>query len=185
MFTKKQYWDLFWFTAFPIHAWAYYVMLRQGDWVSHRSGLFDALGLFSYGALTALVESNLVFALLFVLSFLLPARWHPKQRLSVLGGVVVLFALAAITDLWFFNLDRSIGTFAFRVTYNLNRFAILTLPLLVLGLVTAVIVLLWLARNWPIFVESYQGLAERTGLLGWLYLFVDMLGLGVILVRNL
>lgn len=185
LLNRKQHLDLFLLIVFPIHLWSFVTILQQGDWVSHRSGIFDAIGMFSYAALTALVESAFVFLLFVIVSFLLPAQWSVKKRLSLLGYFYLLLLLSAMSSQWFFMLDRSIGTFSFRVVYHLNRLYRLTLPLFIAGVFGGVAGIAYLQNRFTKLTDIMLGLMERISLLSYLYLFIDVIAIIVIIIRNI
>lgn len=182
---RQEYLNLFLLIAFPIHLWSFVVIFQEGDWFSHRTNVYDTLGLLSYAGLTAIIESIIVFAFFFILAFMLPAQWNSKKRLSTLGYLYLVVLLGAMSSQWFFLIDRSLGTFAFRVIYNLNRFYSITLPLLVVGFLGGVIGVLFLQNRFSKLIDIMLNLMERASLVSYIYLILDVISVGIIILRNI
>src|SRR5512146_2668540 len=74
-YSRPGLWSLFVMCAFPQHAWAFVLALRDVSWVADRTNAWDAVGVVSYGLLFALLESLLLFGVMVLLGYLVSGSW--------------------------------------------------------------------------------------------------------------
>jgi hypothetical protein len=159
--------------------------MQQADWVSFRSGVFDALGLISYVALAAFFESFFLFSFLVLLGLCISPNWDPQKKMTLLGIYFWLGVIASGLNKVYFKIDQSIGTFAFRVFYNLNRFGEITLPLLVIAILCIVVGIVILVSRFEKLSRIFYAIMDRVTLLAVIYLSIDLIALIVIVIRNI
>jgi hypothetical protein len=182
-YSKQELWTLFLMCSLPLHLWTLILAFRDLSWLIERSNLWDAIGVASYGLFFAFVESVLVFLVAIILGFLIPNRWH-QQRVALLGILVLITALWSMASQLHAMLEMSYPI------WFLNFLAQQEHPMWVLYgigmlLVTPTILLpTYLILKSNKALQSVQGLIERFSLLAILYLLFDIIGLIIIIIRN-
>jgi hypothetical protein len=184
-YSRQGLWTLFLMCAFMPHVWALILIARDMSWVTERSNAWDAIGVASYGLLFTLVESLLIFAVMCLLGLLTPRGWSIERRTAFLG-VLVLSGLswAVIDQLAFlvgFSPPGSVLGFLARsehpVRWMYGLAAAIVLP-------TMLIPALWVIRS-ERGLRIARQVMERLALLAAFYLFFDLLGILVLLIRNI
>lgn len=184
-YSKPGMWQLFVATAFPLHLWAIILILMDISWVAERTNYWDAIGVAAYGLIFALFESILIWAALILMGFLLPKSWPESKRIVLLGVLVVMTALWTILGQVYFLLEWSfppgIVQFLAGQTHPLRY--------LYLGYLVVVAFTVSIAVYFAIFHEKFQlvfiSLIERLSPLMVLYVFLDLVSIIIVLIRNL
>lgn len=184
-YSKQGLWSLFLTCAFPFHLWTLILVFRDVSWVAERTNAWDAVGVAAYGMIFAFVESVLVFLVLVLLGFLTPRQWEVNRRVAFLSLLLLLTTLWGMVSQLFFiwNINLSDGTIRFlaesghplRYLY-MGSFAIV-IPSIVLPVY-------FFLRSQKMFL-FLQELMDRLSLLTVFYLFFDVVGLVIIIVRNI
>jgi hypothetical protein len=183
-YSKQGLWGFFLVCAFPLHAWTIILAFRDFSWVTERTNSWDAVGVVSYGLIFAFIESLLVFLVALLLGFLISKKWTEDRRMALMGLLVFVTSLWAIISYLYFMLPISPGT------NTLNFFANLAHPLRVLyaiGLMLAgitVAVPTYFVLQSEKFLQGVRGFFERIGTLSLFYLFFDLIGLVIVILRN-
>jgi hypothetical protein len=184
-YSRASLWQLFLVTAFPIHVWSIILVLKDFSWISERTHVWDAVGVGAYALVLAFLESIFVFFVLLLLGFFLPKQWPEKNRIVVLGVSIwlaslwaifgqIYFIAGAVTPLWIV-LPLSKTDHPLRFLY-LGIF-ILAFPSIFLPVIASL--RSEKIRDWIL------NLFERITLLSALYLFLDLVGLAIVVVRNI
>lgn len=159
------------------------MVFRDVNWVAERTTAWDALGFSGYALFYTLMESGLLFGFIALLSLLLPRNWSKSMRFVTLS--LLAFALAG----W-----SIVEQIILIVLYGRLRKLGMALPWLsgaVPMWITGVLVALSVAipllvlRKWSKLQTEVESVLERLTILSGLYLFLDAVGVIVILVRNL
>ena len=184
-YTKTGLWQLFVATATPIHLWAIILILMDISWVAERTNYWDAVGVAAYGLMFALFESLLIWGMLVGIGFLLPKAWPESKRTTLLGVLVILTALWAMMGqlyfIWELSFPKALAKFLATQSH----------PLWFLygGLLIVVSLTIFLVAYFAIFSEKFQrgfiSLIERLSTLMGLYIFLDVVGILIVLIRNL
>jgi hypothetical protein len=157
---------------------------RDFGWVALRTTAWDALGLVAYSLAVALMETVLVFAVLLLLGLLIPWSWPAGKRATLLGTLFLLLASWAIFSKLFGLYGSPIpeGVLqALRLGGHPLRMAWgVVFPLVAASIALPVIMFVRSRR----FQESLPGVFDRLVVLSSFYIFLDFLGLLIILVRN-
>jgi len=182
--SKRSLWLLFSVCAFPVHVWTFILFFRDFSWISERTNSWDAIGVGGYGLLIAFVESVFVFLLAFTLSYLLPKKWSDCKKVAIIGILVLLIAIWAIIGQLYF-----LTGFRFPVSW-LTAIALNPHPLwIVYGCLLAIVVpsvffpIYGIYKNEEIGIRlshSFESLTSLTSL----YLFLDVVGLFIVIIRN-
>jgi hypothetical protein len=161
------------------------MVFRDISWLTERTNLWDAIGVASYAMLFAFIESVLLFLVVVLVGLLIPEQWHSDRRIAFLALLIL------ITSVW-----GMIGQLLFLWNISLPAAAILFLrdsdhPLRILyagalTIVTATVLLLVLLFiKLKASVVFMQNIIERISLLTTFYLLFDVVGLVIVVLRNL
>jgi hypothetical protein len=185
IYTKQELWSLFTVCAFPLHLWTFLLAFQDVGWVAERTNAWDAIGVVSYALLFALVESVVVLLVFTMLGLLLPRQWKPKKRIGFLALLVLILSvwgiMSQILFLWHINLPEAVVQFLARSGH----------PLRYLYAGSLVIVLPTILLPVYFFLKSEGMLAriedfiDRLSILIALYLFFDVIGIVIVIIRNL
>lgn len=184
-YSKQGLWSLFLMCAFPLHFWTLILVFRDIQWMTERTNFWDALGVASYAMVFAFLESLLLFLILTLLGFLVPTRWTRETRIALLSVLFLILSIwAMLGQLYFLAAVQTPGWFIFLMVRIGHPVRILYA--LALILVTPTLALpAWFALRSEKFLNSVNSLIERLSLLSGLYLFFDVIGLIIIIIRNL
>lgn len=169
--------------ATPIHIWAIIMVLRDLSWVSGRTNAWDGIGLVAYALLFALLESLVVFAGFYLLSWLAPWSWTGDVLLTRMTAIVWVFQVWAVLG----QLVPLVGGGMF---LPLQFLLYLSLALRLLYMIIAVLAMLslllpvFLLDRFPRFEKGLLGLLDRVVILMAIYLVLDLVGIVIILLRN-
>ena len=167
---RKQLVYVFLAFAFASNVWALYDITQEIPAFILRMSLGELLGVISHSLVFSLIDSLFVFFILVLLSVILPASWL-RNRFMAIGS-----AIAILTAVWmmFFHLNNLIGT---RNIAGITIWA-------VSYLIVLAVVYFFIQRS----DKLNQGIAnfiERLALLAGIYIVLDILGIIVIIVRNI
>lgn len=135
------------------------------SWVLEMSA-WDLLGAISYTLSFSLIETLIVFLTLIFIGYLIPKRWIGDKFVALSGVFVIEASLIAIT---IHNNARLL---------QLNVY----LPLISLGIFS---ILTFFVYKFSKFKMAFGILADRITILAFIYLFLDGLGLLIVLTRNI
>jgi len=183
-YSRQGLWSLFLTCAFPLHFWTLILAFRDISWLSERTNAWDAIGVASYGMIFAFTESVVIFCVIVLLGFLTPKQWETDRRIAFLGFLILL------TSIW-----GMIGQLLFLWNVLLPAQAIQFLrssshPLRILYAACLTVVTPTVLLPVYSFIRSekavsfMKNLMERLSLLTMFYLFFDLLGLIIVIIRN-
>jgi hypothetical protein len=184
-YSTESLFRLFMVCAFPLHLWSLLAAFRDFGWVAARTRVWDAVGLAAYAMAFALLETTAVFLLVLLLGFLVPAKWKIGQRVALMGTLFLVVAAWAI-------LAQLISEFLSPVSaWLIGPLAAAGHPLRTLWgaaflLVTLTVLLpvLWILRaesSRKAILSAFDNLA----ILSSFYVILDVIGILVIIARNL
>jgi hypothetical protein len=136
-----------------------------------RLDVGDLLGVIAYTQVFALLETLLVWGMIMLLTFILPWRLSGERFIPLISSLIFIHAL------WAGALHNAFD--AFRALGPLQL--LLVLAIYLLSVTGAVLLILRSGR----FNVMLQSLLERLAVLVPLYITFDVLGILVILMRNL
>jgi hypothetical protein len=183
-YSKQGLWSLFLICAFPLHVWTIILAFRDFSWVTERTNSWDAIGVVSYGLIFAFVESLLVFLVATLLGFFISKKWDENRRIVLMGMLVVLTSLWAIIGYLYFMLHVSLpgGTILFMAGLAHPLRFLYAVSMALVGL-TIALPAYFILRSEKFF-KGMQALFERLSLLTQFYLFFDVVGLVIVIIRN-
>ena len=154
------------------------------SWLISRTNLSDAIGNASYGMVYAFFESLVIFVVFALLGLFTPKQWEVNRRvafMTLLLFVSVIWAMIVqLLYLWNIWLPAPIMQFI----ANTGR------PLLMLYIISLAIVVPTVSLPVLVFVRSKKALPslldimDRLSLLSIFYLFLDLIGLVIVVIRN-
>ena len=164
---------------FTVFGWSIRGFLYKIPSFTLYFGLSSNLSILSYMLSFALLESGLVAGALLLLSMALPARFL-KEGFAYKGCLITFTATTAMIlfESWFridFFKDIMAGQYYM-------------VPPLVIGLVLSVgllLLLLWLFRAKPQLQKYVLYAAEQLGIFTYIYVPLGLIGLAVVIVRNI
>ena len=184
-YDQRALWSLFLMCVFPQHLWTLILAFRDMSWLIERTNIWDALGNTSYALLFAFIESLLVFGLLVLLGLLTPKQWDVNRRvafLTLLLAVTVIWAIIAqLLYLWNVWLPPALTQFIASTGRPLVVLYLLSLALVVPTVSLPVLVFLRSKKALPALLD----LTDRLSTLSMFYLFLDAVGLVVVIIRNI
>lgn len=170
---KADYFKLFLVCSFPVHVWAYINLLNDMPAIQLEMGVWRILGVAAYVLGFALIESLFIFGLIFLVSIILPERLFGLKLVQV-GSIFVLTTAIAALFIHFYG-QWEIESFSFAAWIALWA---------MIGLSTFIVAVYWLNRNQQVRGIFQSGI-ERLAVLSLVYISLDILGLFVIIIRNL
>lgn len=185
LYTGKTLLQLFMVCVFPMHLWTLLMAFRDFGWVALRTDTWDALGLVAYALFVALLESTVVFLVTLLLGLLVPWNWPAEKRAALLGALVLLLSLwsvlAKLYSLYGLPIPAGVLLFLAQAGHPL-RYVWGFVFLLVMA--SVLLPSLWIMRSARL-QEGLSSVYDRLVTLSSLYLFLDLLALVIILIRNL
>lgn len=184
-YSRQGLWSLFLICAFPLHLWTLILAFQDISWLTERTNAWDAIGVVSYGMLFALVESILIFLVLVLLGLITPSRWNSDRRIAFLAFLVLIVSLwgmiSQLLFLWDVSLPESAIEFLRRSDHPLR----ITYAVCLMVITPTVLLPAFSFLRTNKTVTVMQNLMERLSLLSMFYLVFDLLGVIIIIVRNL
>jgi len=171
--------------AFPLHAWTLILAFRDISWLTDRTNAWDAVGVTSYGLVFAFVESLVFFALVVLLGYLVPGSWEVNRRVALMTALALVASLWAMLEQLFFLVGTGFpGWFVgFLVGSGHPARVFIVLLVGVVGL-TVLVPALLVMRSERAY-RSVRGLIDRLSILTMFYLVLDVIGLVIVIIRNI
>jgi hypothetical protein len=157
--------------AFPVHTWSIVILLRElPAWIL-RLNIWDLIGVMAYPQTFALIESLIILLVSLLMAALLPGKWF-RDKVVALNAVVV-FSTAA----WAIVAQISYGVIR---TWSARSF----LPWLAAYLLSTALfyALVYRHKRLEALIVSF---VDRLLILAYIYLFVDILSVLVVVIRNI
>ena len=171
--------------SFPLHLWSIVMALRDVSWVAERTNAWDAIGVVSYALVFALAESVLIFLVFLLVGLLMPRQWNSQQQLGFLGLLILLVSIWGMIGQLLFLWDLSLPEGAVQyLRHSEHPLRILYAGVLAVVAPTILIPVFLFLRSNKVVVFM-QDLVERFSTMATFYLFFDLAGLVVLIVRNL
>ena len=157
--------------AFPLHVWAIINILAILPAWLLRLSLWELAGVISYPLVDALLESAILWIVAVGLSFVLPRKWWADKFVALSSALAWLLAAWAVLAQFIY--DRILLWGPGQIIPGL------LLVVFSFGLVY------WLVQRYGRLEGWIKGLAQRLVVLTYLYIVFDLLGLVVVILRNL
>jgi hypothetical protein len=157
--------------AFPVHVWAIINILAIFPAWLLRLSIWELAGAISYPLVVALLESNILWIGLVVLSYLLPKNWLANKFVALSSVLVWLLAAWAV-----------LVQFIYKSIMQWGLEQMLSGLLLV---AFSFCLVYWLVQRYERLEGWIRRLAQGLAVLTYLYMLFDLLGLVVVIARNL
>ncbi len=184
MYTKGDLLILFLVCAFLQHAWALFLSFRDFDWITERTNQWDAVGNIAYASLIALADTIFLFLIILVMSLLVHKIFSVKTRLAIMSVIVLITSLWFIFEQGFYliggNMPQPILDFLVNSSHPYRIFIGVILILVISSFILPIFFILRSEK----FTNGTISFLERISLLSGLYLFIDVIGIGIIIYRN-
>jgi hypothetical protein len=160
------------------------MVFRDVSWLTERTNLWDAIGVVSYGMLFAFIESILVFLVVVLIGLVIPKQWHSDRRIAFLALLILITSAWAMMSQLLFLWNVSLPAPAVQFLRNSDH------PLRILYggalaiVASTVLLLVFLFIKSKNSVAFMQNIMERVSLLTMFYLLFDVLGLIIVVIRN-
>jgi hypothetical protein len=176
---RKELREVFNVVLFSVFGWSIRGFLFKMPSFLLYFGLKNNLAILCYMLAFALIETLIVTGVLALISMLLPARvlrkgFAYKGFLTILVASIALILFQGFSQVNFFK-DVEASNYS-------------SVPPLVVGLVVAVaalVVLFWIFQRWPRFQKYLLTLVEQFGVFTYIYVPLGLIGLVVVIIRNL
>ena len=184
-YSRQDLWSLFLISAFPLHFWTLILVFRDISWLTERTNAWDAIGVASYGMIFAFVESVVIFLVLALLGLLTPKQWESNRRIAFLAFLILIISAWGIISQLLFLWNVFLPAQAIEFLRHSSH------PLRIIYAVCLMVVTPTVLLPAYSFIRSkkavtfMQNIIERLSLLTMLYLFFDVLGLIIIIIRNI
>ena len=157
--------------AFPVHVWAIINILDFLPAWLLRLSAWELAGVISYPLVDALLESGVLWLVLVALAFVLPRKWLADKIVALSSVLVWLLAAWAVLVQFIFGRILQWGPAQLVPGYLLVVF--------LFGLV------IWLIHRYERLEGWIKRLVQGLVILTYFYLFFDLLGMVVVIIRNL
>jgi hypothetical protein len=155
----------------PIHIWLIFNVMREiPAWIL-RLSLWDMIGVIAYSLAFALVETAIIFLGVVLLGVILPKSWF-RHKFVALSSTIVFLA-----SFWVIFLHYNIEIIDERLLVP----AVIWGGTLVLALILAITAVL---RSTKI-EAAIDAFVKRLAALSFIYLFLDLVGIILVIIRNL
>jgi hypothetical protein len=157
--------------AFPVHFWAIIFILDIFPAWLLRFSIWDLSGAIGYALVDALLESFLLWMGLVVISYILPRKWFANKFVALSSALVWSLTAWAVLIQFFYQSFLHWGL-------------IQVLPGLLLVAFSFCLVY-WLVQRYEGLGSWIKRLAQGLAILAYFYVIFDLLGLVLVILRNL
>lgn len=184
-YSKQGLWLLFLMSVFPQHLWTLIFAFRDISWLIDRTNVWDAIGNMSYGMVYAFFESLAFFCILALLGLFTPKQWEVNRRVAFLTVLLLTASIWAMISQLLYLWNIWLPFSWLQVIANTGR------PLLMLYLLSLALVVPTVGIPVFVFIRSKKAfpsmldIMDRLSLLSTFYLFLDVIGLVIVLIRNI
>jgi len=161
------------------------LVFRDISWLTERTNAWDAIGVASYGMVFAFIESVVIFLVVALLGLLMPKQWEYDRRIAFLGLLILLTSLWGIISQLLFLWNVFLPAQAIEFLRNSSH------PLRIIYAACLMVVTPTILLPAYSFIRSkkavtfMKNIMERLSLLTMFYLFFDLLGLIIVIIRNI
>ncbi len=183
-YTRQGLWSLFLMCTFPLQVWTLILSFRDISWLTDRTNAWDAVGVVGYGLLFAFLESVILFGVMAALGYLVSNHWDPDRRVAALTVLVLMAAVWAMLEQLFFLIGTGMPGWLIGLLVRSGHPARLFYPALLGVLVVTILGPVLLVLRSERAYGAVRALIDRLSVLSVFYLFLDVIGLIIVIVRN-
>jgi hypothetical protein len=185
LYSRQGLWSLFLMCAFPLHFWTLLLAFRDISWLTERSNLWDAIGVVSYGLLFAFVESLMVFLVVALLGLLISTKWEESRRIALLSILMFVLSLWAMYGQAHFVWNLSPSNWVLKLMAQSGHPYRVIFSITFIEVFLSIAVSTFLVLRWDKFFRFMQEAIDRISFLTSLYLVLDLIGLVIVVIRNI
>ncbi len=165
-FVSNDLIHIFVFCALPIHLWSIIIMFRLvPSWLLYLSQS-DIIGSVAYHLMFTIFETVLVFIILLAVGRVIPKKWTPEPYLTLSSVLLIELTIMAIV---FQHLVQQ---------YSSLRWMFVSFVII---LALSIVVIPRISK----LQSLTRILAERLTVLTFIYVMIDVIGVIIVIVRNL
>jgi hypothetical protein len=165
-FTSQGLTQIFVYCAFPIHVWVLINMFRDvPSWLLYMR-VWDLIGMVAYTLSMALFETLLVLLIAVLAGMVVPRRWVVDRYIPLIS-------------LWLLELSIMAIVFQHYIIRHLPKSQIVIAFALILAFSSLILL------RFPKAGAIFRWVADKLVILSVIYIFFDLLGLLVVIVRNI
>ena len=153
--------------------------------MAERTNMWDAVGVAAYGMVFTFVESVLVFIALALFGFLIPVKWSEERRIALLSVFIFATALWAMNGQAYFIWERHISETMFQYIVGLEHPLWFLYGFTLAMVLPSVAIPAYMVLISDRFLKLVQNIVSQLSLLTMFYLFIDSIGLLIVLFRNI
>ena len=185
-YSKKGLWLLFLITALPLHAWTIILFLRDFSWLVKSRNVWDSIGVGSYELIFVFFESILIFGIMILLGYFLPKQWIEKKRNVFLATFYMTISFwLIIYKIYEHYQDMLTHKPFFQLfIYSNNSLKNIYITILILAFFSVFITLYIVIKCMGV-INFLSKIYERFSILSACYIFFDVIGAIVIIIRNI
>jgi hypothetical protein len=157
--------------AFPIHVWAIINLLMIFPAWMLRMTLWELAGAIGYPLSAALLESLLLWLVLVIIGYILPRKLFADR-----------FAAQSALLAWLLSGLAMLLHYKFGIVLQWGTGQVILAALLVTAFT---VLILWSVKRFGKLEGWIKIAAQRLALLSYIYVFFDLIGLVVVILRNL
>lgn len=186
-FKSKDFLILFLIAALPLHAWTIYLEIRDFTWIAERSNnVWDAVGSSAYGLVFAFIESIFIFGVLLIMIFIAPNKWSKEKRITLIATLYLIVSIWAVSGQVYFvrgavNPENLI-LFLAESGHPLRWIYGVLAPIVFASIAVPVYLIF---NHFDRMQNGAMEFINRLALLSGLYIFLDLVSLVIVFVRNL
>lgn len=171
--SKSEYFQLFLIGAFPVHVWSIVNLLHTFPSLLLEMNTLQMISVLAYVLAYVLFECLFVFALLLLVTWFFPPQISSSTLISV-SAVLIFFASIAVTLIHLYGIWKITAV-------KFDSWVILWTAA---GVIASGLVIFLVAQK-PKVEKPILSIVERLSLLSILYVSLDLLGVAIVIIRNL
>jgi hypothetical protein len=164
-YTSQEILQIFVYSSFPMHVWTIINMFKDvPSWAIYMK-YKEMIGSVAYTLALTLFETILIFVPVFLIGLAIPRRWMSDKYIPLVSVLLIEAALITIRLQYFIKFDLP-----------KKKLLLACLPILLLSA--------YFALKKPWVKALMKGISERMALLSMIYVAFDVLGLLIVIARN-
>lgn len=179
----RYFFKFFLTISFPTHFWTLLMVFRDIEFVTERTDLGGTAGYAGYSVLIALAEGLIFSIAIWGLSLVVARKMDKDTIFTLLVSLYYVIAFASMLDMAAHVFDQV--RISRQYLYGLAKYPEVTYSLVAGSILVGWIASLLLVLKSAKAARIIQEVLERIMLLSYLYLFLDAVGIIVIIWRNL
>lgn len=187
-FQKQYLIKIFLICSFPLHLWTIFLILRDFDWISKRSSIWGAISAGSYAMIYTLLDTLIFFVLINIMSLLIPWNFQKDKTFALTSLIALIIPFWSGIGQIIQHQDFLSPSFISRALFESGhplRYGIPALLLILFIFFGSIIIPAYLISYKPPFVTITLNFLDKILLLSAFYLFLDLLSIIIILIRNI